>query len=153
MAAGGCDGWYFCHSDSTGAIVQELLQEGALARSHSKSLWAGADSGLYLPGLDSCPLPRASHSCPGVAPSTQKGRENPHLYPPRCSSRSATFPRAGNEDTELVCWKYWFVLQFCYWETKLCLRFNYRYLVWGLFVLNMDYYNVVMYALILVIQG
>lgn len=76
MAAGGCDGWYFCHSDSTGAIVQELLQEGALARSPSKSLWAGADSGLYLPGLDSCPLPRASHSCPGVAPSTQKGREN-----------------------------------------------------------------------------
>lgn len=79
VVVGECGGWYFCHGDSTGAIIQALLHEGAATRSPGKPLWAGADSGLYLRGLDSCPLPRAAHSCPEGAPSTRKERDNPPL--------------------------------------------------------------------------
>lgn len=69
--------------------------------------------------------------------------------------RGLPFPQAGDEDRALVCWKYWFVLQLCYWETKNC-AWDLIIVIWFgvcLFVLNMDYYNFIIYALILVIWG
>lgn len=127
---GWCRGWYFCRGGSMGAVTQVLLQEGAPARPPGKYLQAGTDFGHYLPDLDSHPLPRVAPQLPKRSPLYTRGVRQPSPWILLAAVRGVPWRRWNRA---LVCWKYWFVLQLCYWETKLCVRFNYHYLVWGFF--------------------
>lgn len=128
----GCRGCCFCHSGSKAAIAQVLVQEGVPASSPGKYLRAETDFGHHSPDLDSCPLPRVAPQLPRRSPLHTRGERQPFPWILLAAARGVPcFPVEEMKIGHLFVENIDFFLQLCYWETKLCLRFNYHYLVWG----------------------